>query len=178
MRFKVRDMKLEECEKINDIDASQYIGKAWRDVDGVRQLVEINYQDPTWPNGYDHHFVNLQRTIKEGGRAFGAFDAKEKLLGFATINKPIFGEECKYILLDQLFISLDQRNKGIGSALFKRCAEVASTWAADRLFICAGSAEETIAFYRAIGCSPLTNPIQSFYEMDPNDYQLEYDLNK
>lgn len=171
-----RILELEECEKIKEIDASHYIGKAWREIDGKRQLIEINYQDPDWPNGYEEHLNSLRATILEGGCAFGAFDEKDRLLGFATINKEFFGIRYKHLLLDQMFITLECRGKGIGKELFKLCADKARDWGVDKIYICAGSAEETIAFYFALGCKEAEEINMELYEEDPRDFQLEFSL--
>jgi GNAT superfamily N-acetyltransferase len=149
---KYRKLAIEDCELINDMNPSQYIKNAWREVNGKRQLVEINYQDSDWANGYQHHFNSLKATILSDGFAVGAFNESNKLIGFATINREFFGENYNYVLLDQLFISLEHRNKGIGKKLFLIIAEIAKEWQADKIYICAGSAEETVAFYFAIGC--------------------------
>ena len=82
-----RKLGLEECEYINKMNPSQYIGKAWREVDGNRKLVEINYHDRDWPNGYEYHLRELKKTILSGGSAIGAFDSNNKLLGFSTVNR-------------------------------------------------------------------------------------------
>lgn len=171
-----RKLKLEECEYINQMNPSQYIGKAWREVDGKRKLVEINYQDSDWPDGYEYHFNNLRKTILDGGSAIGAFDSNNKLLGFSTINREFFGEKYNYVLLEQLFITLEHRDKGIGKKLFMFSANVAREWNADKIYICAGSAEETIAFYFAIGCKEAEEINKGLYENDPRDYQLEFSL--
>lgn len=174
--IKYRKLKVEECEKINEMNPSQYIGKAWREVDGKRQLVEINYHDLDWPNGYEYHYNNLRDTILNGGVAWGAFDNNEKLLGFATVNHNFFGEKFDYVLLDQLFITLEHRDKGIGKKLFMLCVETVKEWNAQKIYICAGSAEETIAFYFAIGCREAIEINKSLYESDPRDYQLEFSI--
>ena len=171
-----RKLELEDCERINEINPSQYIGKAWREVEGVRQLIDINYQDSDWPNGYENHYNNLKRTIINDGVAFGAFDKDDRLIGFASMNHDIFGEMFDYVLLDQLFISLDHRSKGIGKKLFLLCVDVAREWKADKIYICAGTAEETIAFYNRIGCKEAVEINKQLYELDVRDYQLEYSL--
>ena len=171
-----RKLRLEECEYINQMNPSQYIGRAWREVEGKRKLVEINYQDSDWPNGYEYHFNNLKKTILSGGSAIGAFDSNNKLLGFSTINRESFGEKCNYVLLEQLFITLEHRNKGIGKKLFMLSANVAREWNEDKIYICAGSAEETIAFYFAIGYKEAEEINKKLYENDPRDYQLEFSL--
>lgn len=171
-----RKLVIEECNHINEMNPSQYIGKAWREIEGKRQLVEINYQDPDWPNGYEHHYNNLKRTILSGGSAIGAFDCNNRLLGFVTINPGFFGEKYNYVLLDQLFITLEHRGEGIGKNLFSLSADVAKEWNADKIYICAGSAEETIAFYFAIGCKEAIEVNKELYESDPRDFQLEFSL--
>lgn len=171
-----RKLSIEECEWIKEINPSQYIGRAWREVDGKLQLVEINYQDTDWPNGYEHHISRLKETILNGGSAIGAFDVSNKLLGFATINHLVFGERYKHVLLDQLFITLECRSKGLGKQLFMRCAGEARKWNVDKIYICAGSAEETIAFYYAIGCTEAEEINKELYESDKRDLQLEFSL--
>jgi len=171
-----RKLTLNECELINEMDPSQYIGRAWRVVDGKRQLVDINYQDSDWANGYQYHYNHLRETIINEGCAIGAFDSYHKLLGFVTINREFFGENFNYVLLDQLFITLEYRNKGIGKKLFMLSVNEAKGWGADRIYICAGSAEETIQFYFAIGCIEAEEINKDLYESDPRDFQLEFVL--
>lgn len=122
-----RPLTLDECERIGEIDASQYIGRAWREVDGVRRLIDIDYLDPDFPEGFT-------------------------------------------------YISRESRRKGIGKALFLRIAAEARERACHRLLICAGSAEETIAFYRALGCAGAADISPALYEADPRDMQLEFTL--
>ncbi|OAB28352.1 GCN5 family acetyltransferase [Paenibacillus macquariensis subsp. defensor] len=171
-----RKLAVEDCERINDINPSQYIKNAWREVKGKRQLVEIDYLDSDWANGYEHHFNNLKETILSGGHAIGAFDSDNKLIAFATLNREFFGEKHNYVLLDQLFITLEHRNKGIGRTLFLKIVEIAQAWQADKIYICAGSAEETIAFYYAIGCKETVEINKQLYDSDPRDLQLEFSI--
>lgn len=173
-----RNLKYEESERIKEINASQYIENAWREVDGKRQLIEIDYHDPDWPNGYENHLNKFKETLKRGGSAIGAFDADGKLVGFATINREFFGVDYKYVLLDQLFITLEKRNNGIGKKLFMLAAKTAKEWGAEKLYICAGSAEDTIAFYRKMGCVDTIELQQDLYESDPRDLQLEFSLDR
>lgn len=60
--------------------------------------------------------------------------------------------------------------------MFLKIAEVAREWKADKIYICAGSAEETIAFYFAIGCKEAVEINKELYENDPRDFQLEFPL--
>ncbi len=172
-----RKLHSEECARIREIDASQYIHRAYREVNGTRQLVEINYQDPDYPNGFENHLAALQETIQSGGIALGAF-CMDRLVGFVSVNSNIFGQKHKYILLDQLFISKEYRGKGVGKKLFLLSAKEAKNLGAEKFYICAGSAEETIAFYIALGCEVAKEINQELYQQDTRDYQLEYEFNK
>ena len=172
-----RLMTLADVHKLNEINAAQYIHRAWRDVDGIRQLVTINYQDPTWPQGYATHFNALARTIKHGGVAIGAFDDADRLVAFATVEKRHVNAEVECAYLDQLFVSLDMRRIGVGKELFFACIHIAQQWRAARMLICAGSAEETVAFYRALGCVDCIDQYRVFKDSDPRDLKLEYQTN-
>ena len=114
-------------------------------------------------------------TITSGGSALGAFDC-EKLIGFCSVNPEIFGMKYKYVLLDQIFISLPYRSKGIGKQLFTLSAKEAEKFGAEKCYICAGSSEETLAFYKAIGCIEAVEINSKLYENDTRDIQLEYSL--
>ncbi|MET3549072.1 GNAT superfamily N-acetyltransferase [Paenibacillus favisporus] len=174
--WKYRKLSFEDAELINGMNPSQYIKNAWREVAGKRQLVEINYHDKDWPNGYDYHLSHLRDTIRSGGEAVGAFDGDNNLIGFTAVNREVFGDKYRYVLLDQLFITLEHRGKGIGKKLFAIAAHQAREWGAEKLYICAGSAEETIAFYGAMGCREAAEVSRKLLENDPRDVQLEFVL--
>ena len=102
-----RILSANECDRISEIDPSQWIEKAWRDVDGHLELVAINYMENDWPDGYETYRDKLKNTISSGGVAFGAFNENGSLVGFATINHDFFGETARYLLLDSMFVSKD-----------------------------------------------------------------------
>ena len=168
---------LSSAARIREIDASTFVKRAWRLVDGVKQWVAINWQDEDFPNGYENHLAALKATFANDGFAIGAFD-NERLVGFCSVNLEVFGKQYKYVLLDQIFISKEYKRKGIGRKLFTMSADKARLNGADKLYICAGSSEDTLAFYASLGCKDAEEINQEIYENDPNDVQLEYDLLK
>jgi len=174
--IEIKALALEDCKRISDIDASQYIGKAWREVEGHLKLVEIDYYDLSWPNGYETHLKHLVETVVGDGLAVGAFDHRQKMIGFVSVRRDFFGETAPYVLLDQLFITREARGNGLGRRLFEAAAEGARQWGAEKLYICAGSAEETIAFYWALGCKTAVEVNRALFDADPRDLQLEFVL--
>lgn len=170
-----KELNLEQAEKIGDIDGECYIHKAWREVNGARTLVVIDWTDYELPKGLAWHIEHFKMSLSKGGKAIGCFD-KGLLVGYVVVNGEIFGNSAKYILLDQLFISKNYRNKGIGKRLFGIACELAKELKGEKIYICAGSSEDTIAFYFKLGCVDATEINEELYEMDRNDYQLEYRL--
>jgi len=170
-----RQLRENECERIEEIDPTTYVKRAWREVNGVKQWIDLNWLDEDFPAGYDVHLEALQTTFKTGGFAIGAFDTG-RLVGFCSVNQEAFGNQFKYVLLDQIFISKDHKRQGIGKKLFHLAVEKAKRWHVDKLYICSSSSEDTLAFYSALNCEEAKEVNQKLYEADVNDVQLEFDL--
>lgn len=81
-------------------------------------------------------------------------------------------------LLDQIFISKQERNHGIGRELFHRLCQCALKLGAKKLYICSASAEETVTFYRNLGCIDAIEVNKELYALDPRDLQLEYPIHR
>lgn len=171
-----RMMNIDEALKIGEIDASYFIENVWKkNNEGVYELQKIDWVNEMLPYGMPWHYNRFRNTILNGGRAFGCFDGKQ-LVGFATVDATIFGKNEKYVLLDQLFISNNRRNSGIGNELMKLCKEAAIEFGAEKLYLCAWSAETTIAFYKKQGCTEPAEINEELYNEDRNNIQLELQL--
>ena len=170
-----RELTIGEAERIAQIDATNYIQYVWRKnpATGVYERREINWTDRELPNGYDWHLRRLQGTLGGGGSAFGCFE-EDTLVGYATVEGNVFGQREKYVLLDQLFVSQAYRGRGIGRALFTLCTQKARSAGGEKLYLCAGSAENTLRFYHRLGCVLAAEPDSALLAEDPNDIQLEY----
>jgi predicted N-acetyltransferase YhbS len=76
------------------------------------------------------------------------------------------------MILDMLHVSSDFRGQGIGKKLFEIGIEEARKAGAEALYISACSSEETIAFYKKMGCTLTVNPIKEIVEKEPFDLQM------
>ena len=171
-----REMNIEEAIKIGEIDASYFIEKVWKKNEGGEYcLQKIDWVNEMLPYGMPWHYDRFRNTIINGGKAFGCFDGRQ-LVGFATVDAKIFGRNEKYVLLDQLFISANRRNLGIGNELMKLCMDAAIEFGAEKLYLCAWSSEATIAFYKKLGCTESAEVNEELYEEDRNNIQLELKL--
>ncbi|MCH3972975.1 MAG: GNAT family N-acetyltransferase [Oscillospiraceae bacterium] len=167
-----RIMTASESERIKEIDAEWYIGNAWRTVEGKRILVPVNWEEHELPNGLPWHMEHFENTIKGGGTAVGCFD-DGALVGYGMVNAEVFGESRRYVLLDQLFVSHEYRSRGIGKKLVEMLKDAAREHGADKIYVCAASAEDTVAFYRKAGFQDATEINNELFAADPNDLQME-----
>jgi len=171
-----RQLDLSEAERISEIDATNFIKNVWRkNTDGEYELQEINWTDHELPNGFEWHLNRFREALSNGGASFGCFDG-DTLVGYAVTGGKVFGQSERYLLLDQLFISQKYRGQGIGKALFMMCADRARCLSAEKLYLCAGSSENTMAFYKKLGCVPAAEVNEELLADDPNDIQPEYRL--
>ena len=178
MSITYRQLAAHEAERMLEIDNSIPIERVWRKKGGVgeKQWITVNWgQDSDYPDGNENHLAALKETFEQGGYVAGAFDG-QKLAGFCSVNRNLFGSEHKYALLDQIFISNGYRGMGIGKTLFFMAVEQAKQWGADKFYICAGSSEDTLNFYTYLGCENAKEVNQALFEQDENDIQLEYDF--
>ncbi len=174
-----REMSIDEAQKIAEIDATNFIKNVWRmnPEKGEYELVEINWTDNELPNGYDWHLRRFREKLESGGAAFACYE-NNVIVGYATLDGKMFGKNARYVLLDQLFVSKEYRGKGIGKGLFMLCARKARDLGAEKLYLCAGSSEDTIAFYKKCGCQKAVEINMELFKEDPKDIQLEYMLDK
>lgn len=173
-----RTLTIDECDRISEMDPSEWIEKAWRKIDGKYQLIKIDYLEAGWPDGFEAYRDALKNTINSGGIAYGAFNMEEILVGYVSLNYDFFGQTAKYLLLDSLFVSKKYRGLGIGKKLVNYCITSAKRWGAEKLYTCAASSEHTIAFYKSIGWVNATEINHMLLEEDDRDIHLEYDLSK
>jgi GNAT superfamily N-acetyltransferase len=89
--------------------------------------------------------------LERGGAVLGAFDGNN-LIGFALIDGRLLGSRNQYVNLSMLFIASGYKRKGIGSQLFAAACDKARSLKAEKLFISAIAAKDTIAFYKKNGC--------------------------
>jgi N-acetylglutamate synthase-like GNAT family acetyltransferase len=96
------------------------------------------------------------------------------IIGFASIKKEINEES---IILDMIQVSRSNRRQGIGKKLFEQAKELARKAGARQLYISAFSSEDTIAFYKSMGCIITDNPIMELAIEEPYDLQMVCAIN-
>lgn len=150
----------------------QVVGACWRRVDGAWCVRDDPFVDDWSADDVRALAGELKKTARAGGLVLAAFDGGA-MKGFASVAPEPFGDAGEYLDLTNLHVSEELRGQGVGTALF--CA--ARAWARERgaqkLYLSAHSAVESIAFYRKMGCVEARFLHQKHVEAEPFDCQLE-----
>ena len=160
---------------LDDFVRHQTVTECWRKTGCDWKIVPNVYEENWSPEQRREmaedvaHHINLDQT------GFGAFDG-ERIIGFATVSRRIFGFAARYVQLVCFQISEEYRRQGIGRKLFSMACEEARRLGADKLYISAHSSKESQAAYRALGCTPAEEVNEGLAAAEPFDVQMEYRL--
>ena len=151
----------------------QEVTHCWRKRDGRWTLLPIAYVEDWDLEGRRRRAENILRSVKDGDPAYGAW-VQGRLIGFVQLSGPRFGRRKQYIDLARFHVSLPYRGRGIGKALFHLACQGARELSAERLYISAHSAQETMAAYHALGCVEAEEIYWPLAKKEPCDVQLEF----
>ncbi|QMS84579.1 GNAT family N-acetyltransferase [Candidatus Xianfuyuplasma coldseepsis] len=98
----------------------------------------------------------------------------EQVIAFGNLEPHLYDD--MYIHLPYIHVSRPYRNKGIGKKLFQELEHAAKKLGGTKLYISTHPSVEAQQFYQAIGCTLAKHIIQSIYEHEPYDIQLEKEL--
>ncbi|ADL49944.1 GNAT family N-acetyltransferase [Clostridium cellulovorans] len=154
---------------LDNYDRLQNVRRVYRKIDSEYMLVEdVGIMD--W--SFERKQAVAKALISDDYITFGAI-REDEIVGFASIEKQLQG---KYIVLDMMQVSRKYRGKGMGRTLFQLVKEKAKEMGAKQLYISACASEETIEFYKSMGCKITDNPIKKIAEDEPFDLQMVCDV--
>lgn len=153
----------------------QEVRKCWQKGPEGWGLKNVSYVEEWNEEQYDFLVKCLKNTIAAGGFVFGVFECS-RLLGFASVESGHFGARGQYVQLSCIHVSWESRGKGLGRGLFQCACSGARKLGAEKLYISAHPAQETQAFYHALGCVEAKEYHEKSAVGEPGDCQLEYVL--
>lgn len=153
----------------------QQVTHCWRKIDGEYKLMPVCYMEEWNLQDRKQTAQKIISAILCSSTAFAAV-TDNSVIGFALINSSLFGSRKQYSDLEEFYVTETFRRCGIGKKLFERICFEAKCRGAEKLYISAHSAEESIAAYKKYGCVPAEEPDAAHIEKEPFDLQLEYDL--
>ncbi len=160
---------------LDDFVRRQAVTECWRKTGGDWKPVPNVYEENWTPEQRGEIAEDVLRHLNLDQTGFGAFDG-ERIIGFATVSRRIFGTAARYVQLVCFQISEEYRRQGIGRKLFSLVCEEARRLGADKLYISAHSSKESQAAYRALGCKPAEEINEGQAAAEPFDVQMEYRL--
>ncbi len=128
----------------------QEVTHCWRKENGSWQIRPVAFVDDWTQQDRDFVIWCLGEIQKSGGMTAGAF-LNGNLKGLAAVLTEPLGSRGQYLELSGLWVSRDQRGKGIGKELVERAKAFAREKGGEKLFVSSHSSVETQAFYKAMG---------------------------
>lgn len=153
----------------------QDVKECWRRVNGALTLLPVTYIED-WDLGERRETAKeILEELQNGGLAYGALCDGE-IVGFAVLAAALFGSREQYMDLSLFYVSEPFRQMGIGKELFRMACQGAKEAGAQKLYISAHSAKDSMAAYYRLGCVEALEINRILAEKEPCDVQMEYVL--
>ena len=170
----VQELRREEIEQIWSIDRREVIDHVYYLRDGELVLEPEHYDMAGWPPGeQDHYQPILYDCFDRGGTFWGAFD-DSRLVAAAVLESKFIGRQRDRLQLKFLHVGRPYRKAGLGRELFAIAVAKATELGARSLYISATPSENTVDFYRHLGCVLTSEVDPELYALEPEDIHLAY----
>jgi predicted N-acetyltransferase YhbS len=172
----IRELTRDEIERVWEIDRREVIENVYSLRDGLLVLEPEHHDMEGWPRGEAEIYTPIFRNcFDRGGTFLGAFE-ESKLVGAAVLESRFIGRNGDQLQLKFLHVSHDERNKGLGKALFQMAVARARDLGAKRLYISATPSQNTVDFYLRLGCEVTAEFDRELFDLEPDDIHLEYEI--
>jgi GNAT superfamily N-acetyltransferase len=166
----VREITGEELGRMHELDVSE-VGGAIFLQQGSRIDKVAQAHQRSWRNEEEWlPEVRLwQSFVSSGGTAFGAFDA-EDIIGVTVLRTRLTVDTDQ---LAALYVDRAWRRHGVATALVDKVVELARKSGALNLYVSASRSESAVSFYLARGFTPVAEPHQELFRLEPYDIHLQ-----
>ena len=152
----------------------QEVHQCWRETAQGWQLQPVGFTED-WDGNRLRQEAEELLALHGAGHAVFLARAGEAVIGYASLGGRL-GSRGQYVELLGFQVSAPWRGCGVGRMLFRTACEAAMVQGAQRLYISAHSSEESQAAYRALGCVHARERDPARTAAEPDDVQMEYDL--
>lgn len=173
-RIEIRELGAESIELIREIDRSERIDMQYTVKDGRLHSDRVEFEVPQWDSeGHgDHSFarrINEFRPIVEtGATLLGAF-IDDQFAGIAIVDAS-FEERTAWFAF--LHVSQAYRRRGVASALWAACVEIAADTDLTSIYVSATPSGSAVGFYTSRGCQLAAPPHPALFAKEPEDIHL------
>jgi GNAT superfamily N-acetyltransferase len=170
-----RPLVVADLARLGDIDRSERIDSLYVQRGSTLEKRAGDWSAAAWfGEGAGAHSVarqraECQRHLAAGAFAFGAF-AGERLVGIGVVTPHIRPgiSQCAF-----LHVSNGYRACGIGGRLSDELERVAREGGDTTIVVSATPSINTVRFYLGRGFAPMAEPLQEFYELEPDDVHMQ-----
>jgi GNAT superfamily N-acetyltransferase len=174
--MQIRGLTRDELDLVRTIDRSEVIDGVYYLENDELVLKPEHWELQGWPPGeIEPKIAMLRECYDRGGTFWGAFEDGH-MVGVAALDATWIGRARDQLPLEFLHVSHAYRRRGLGRALFQRASDHARDLGARRLYISATPSENTIGFYRHLGCFVTPEVDPHLFELEPEDIHLEYHI--
>lgn len=172
----IRDLGRDDIDRIWTIDRSEVIEAVFRVEGGELVRHAERHVLDGWPEGEEARYAPILREcFDRGGTFLGAFEG-DAMVGVVVLDGRFMGRASDQLQLKFLHAGRSQRGTGLGRTLFERASAKARALGAKRLYVSATPSENTVGFYRHLGCRLAAEPDPALYALEPEDIHFELDL--
>ncbi len=173
-----RRIAREEIEKVWAIDRSEVVENLYRLENGALLLEPRRFDIHGWPPGEAEKYTPLLvECFDRGGWFHGLFD-EERMIGAAVLEAKFIGRQKDRLQLKFLHVGKAHRRRGLGKQLFELAKAEARERGAKRLYVSATPSENTIDFYRRLGCVVAAELDPELYALEPEDIHLDCEIRR
>ena len=171
-----RMLQRDEIALVWTIDRSEVIHNMYHLQNGALVLRPEFHDVRGWPPGESEKYTPiLVECFDRGGWFYGMFD-DTRLVAVVVLDNEFLGESKDHLQMKFLHVSRSYRNSGLGARLFELAQGKARERGARHLYISATPTENTVKFYRGLGCTVVAEPDPVLFALEPEDIHLESKL--
>lgn len=172
--MEIRELEREEIESVWTIDRREVVDAVYTFEDGQLVLKPQHWDIPGWPPGEQETYAPLLLDCFDQGGAFSGALEDGVLVGVVVLESRFIGRRKDQLQLTFLHVSQSYRKQGLGRALFQQAVEAARRLGARKLYISATPSENTVDFYRHLGCRVAAEVDPKLFALEPEDIHMEY----
>lgn len=164
----LREMAVHELGRLVEIDVSEHGTVVYTFAGGQLSTTHETWYRPPWTaqSWREESWITVLGV--KGIRILGAFDS-ERLAGMAVLRPQLTENMAQ---LAALFVSRDNRRRGIARMLLDQVCRLAREQGHDRLYVSATPSESAVGFYLSQGFQPTEQVHPELYALEPEDIHM------
>ena len=171
-----RQLLREEIERVWTIDRSEAIDSVYYFEHGTVALKAERHDVDGWAPGEAEQYTPLLiDCFARGGWFHGLFE-NSKLIGVAVLDGKFIGRRKDRLQLKFFHVGRAHRKQGLGRRLFALAKAEARERGAKHLYISATPSENTVEFYRRLGCVVTREVEPELFALEPHDIHMKCDV--